>query len=192
MLGSIGERVTIAQFFECPEDIFDAVDLAGESVAGKNALASTTVGIAAPSQNDSDSLILARLLEASLHPGLCEHKLTAATAVANATRKNRIIAARDVLGVSGRINVKYVHQHVPRRPRLFGKLFSRGRHFNSIAEPPNLLETGRDADGNSRERLSGATAGCHSQTAAVTTSSRRLTINVRGPAGPGGMVHSYG
>jgi len=101
------------------EDVCHAIDLAGQSVTGKNTLA--RLAHRAPCQHNRQLDILAAHLEPAAHPAVGELDVGGLTLGADATRKNFVTAPRDVLSIVGRLHHQYVNHHVLRRPRLLGR-----------------------------------------------------------------------
>lgn len=119
-LGGSREGRAAVDFTDRAVDVTCAVDLAGESIAGEHSLAGTA--LAAPRQDNPQPLVHAADLKPALHPTTGQPDVVARAAPAYASRNNSVIATRDVLGIFGRLDGKYVNHHVPRRPRFLETL----------------------------------------------------------------------
>jgi hypothetical protein len=116
------------------EDVAHVIGFARQHVAGQNSL----TGVACPATSQPHQNLRERRggIQAACHPAVGQVQVIARTLGANAPRQNPVCRTRHDFLILGRLNRKYVRQHVPRRLRLVGmspepSLSSHGMEANS-------------------------------------------------------------
>ena len=154
-------RHSLLNFRHRPQNVGDVIGLARKQIARQNTLARTTQSTAG--QPDTQPPMARGSLHAPLNPAAGQGKLIRAAARAHTTAKNRVVCARQNLGVACRLHGKYVDHRVPSR-RLRG-FSTKMPGAVALSAPWGLDDQGKDNDGGRSKAT-----GCDSHNAGVTTS----------------------
>lgn len=109
--GDRRDRLALMDLRHGSEDVPDVVGLARQRIAGQHPLPRSTAST--PRQPDAQPPIARGRLQAPLHPAAGQRELVAAAPGAGATAENRVVRARQDLGIAARIDGKYVDHRVP-------------------------------------------------------------------------------